>query len=314
MVRHVMQRCDRPPEYGLPPAERDLADYVERGIVLLDKPAGTTSRRAAEAVQRIVGASKVGHGGTLDPNVTGVLPVLLGRSTKVARLLLGGEKTYEGIMQLHGDVPDDVLLEAMGRFEGAIEQLPPRRSRVKRRVRTRCVYHFRLTDRTGRRAGFSVRCQGGTYVRKLVHDLGQELGCGAHMASLRRTHQCCNSVADCSTLDEVRAAAAAAGEDGGAGLRRVVRPVEDLVGEILPVVLADDGALPSIATGYPLAVPGVCELDEFEPGDEVAVMTRKGELAAVGQALLGSGEVRTAGHGLAVAVSTVLIRPDDACK
>ena len=116
MAFHVRWDCATDPACGCPPRERGLAEYVDWGVVILDKPAGCTSRRAADRVRRALGAAKVGHGGTLDPGVTGVLPVLLGRATPVAAVLLGCDKAYEGVMQLHGEVPDDALRAALGPF------------------------------------------------------------------------------------------------------------------------------------------------------------------------------------------------------
>ncbi len=282
---------------------------MERGIVLLDKPSGPTSRAAAERVRVLLGGSKVGHGGTLDPKVTGLLPVLLGRSTKVAGLFLGSDKTYEGTMQLHGDVADEELVHAMQGFLGVIEQLPPRRSRVKRRVRRRRVYRFEVLARAGRRIEFSVSCEGGTYVRKLVHDLGEALGSGAHMAGLRRTRSGHFEVSESVTLGQLEQATGQSGPPGGA--IDLVLPVEEAVARLLPLVVMDDGAVHSVGTGYPLAVPGVCELDDFEAGDTVALMTVRGELVGTGEALLASGAVAAAKKGFAVKPKNVLIDPDD---
>ena len=131
-------------------------------------------------------------------------------------------------------------------------------------MRERHVHSFELGEGVGRRVPFTVRCAGGTYIRKLVHDLGQALGCGAHMASLRRTQAGPFTMADCATMAQVEEAArlAAQGDDGP--VRRLVRPVEDLSVCVLPRVVIDDGAVHSVCSGFPLAVPGVCALDDFE--------------------------------------------------
>ncbi len=310
MARYVKTRCTTDPAYGCPPAERELDEYVRWGVVILDKPAGPTSHGAADAVRRLLGASRAGHGGTLDPAVTGVLPVLLDKSTRAAGLLLGCDKAYSGVMALHGDVADEELEDALGGFRGVVEQLPPRRSRVKRAPRQRRVHAFEITGRQGRRAEFTVRCQGGTYVRKLVHDLGQELGCGAHMFELRRTQSGPFALEDCATMAALEGACALAGAAREEALRRLVRPVEDVVIRLLPQVCMGDGAVRSICDGFPLAVPGVCELDEFAKDAPVAAMTMKGELVGIGKALLDSDTIRAGQRGLAVAVHTVLIDRD----
>ncbi len=308
--RHVLCDAETHPAFGLPPDERDARTHVEWGVVMLDKPPGSTSRRAAERVQHLLGASKVGHGGTLDPKVTGVLPVLLGRATRVAGVFLGSDKSYTGEMVLHADVPDDELQEAVARFVGVIEQLPPVRSRVKRQLREREVYSFEVGPRNGRRAQFAVRCAGGTYIRKLIHDLGVALGCGAHMGPLRRTQAGAFALTDCATTEDVEEAARRAAEGDEGELRRVVRAVEDVLARVLPRVVVDDGAVHSVCSGYPLAVPGICAMDDFPAGARLAVLTLKGELIGVGRATMASGEVLTATRGLAVSVRPVLMFPD----
>ncbi len=304
MALHVKQACDTDPACGCAPALRDAAQWVRWGAVLLDKPSGPTSRRAAERVGRLLGADKVGHGGTLDPKVTGVLPVLLGRSTRAADVLLGCDKSYEGTMSLHGDVDDAALERGMAALRGVIEQMPPRRSAVARRLREREVYRFEVTGRTDREVRFTVDCQGGTYIRKLVHDLGLELGCGAHMTSLRRTRAAGFGIEECVSTEQV-AEAASAGELEA--LRRVVRPVEEVLGRLLPPVQVEDGAVEPVCTGYPLAVPGVCAVGDFNEGARVLVLTLKGELVGLGRALMRSEAMLEARHGLAVRMEQVLM-------
>ncbi len=301
---HVRQVCPTDPEWGCAPAERSAEEVVRWGAVLLDKPSGPTSRRAAERVARILGADKVGHGGTLDPKVTGVLPVLLEKSTRAAEVLLGCDKSYEGTMSLHGDVDDAELERGMAALRGVIEQMPPRRSAVARRLREREVYRFEVTGRSGREVAFEVDCQGGTYIRKLVHDLGLQLSCKAHMTSLRRTRAAGFGVGECVTTEEVAEVARTGGVDA---LRRVVLPVEEVLGRLLPRVQVEDGAVQPLCTGYPLAAPGVCAVEEFAEGDQVLVVTLKGEVVALGRALMGWEEALSAERGLAVRMEHVLM-------
>jgi H/ACA ribonucleoprotein complex subunit 4 len=298
------------PAYGCPPADRCLSEHLRWGVVILDKPAGCTSRQASEAVRTALGAEKAGHGGTLDPNVTGVLPVLLDKATPLADWLLGSEKTYRGTMVLHADVSPEALARSMARFVGLVEQVPPVRSRVKRALRTREVYQFDLTGGSGRRLDFLLRCQGGTYVRKLIHDLGQDVGCGANMSHLRRTRSGPFTLAECVSLACVSEAARLPPSECDRELRRLVRPAEEAAARLAPCVWMDDGAVQSVCTGYPLAVAGVCKMDLFERDAQVAMMTLKGELVGMGSALMGSAEIMKAGSGLAVEVVRVLMAKD----
>ena len=307
MARHLRRPCATDPAHGCPPARRDAAEHVRWGVVLLDKPAGVTSRQAADCVREALGAAKAGHGGTLDPGVTGVLPVLLGKCTRAAGALLGCDKAYEGLMVLHGDVPDGELEAALAQFRGTVEQTPPRRSRVKRRPRLRTVHEFTVMARQGRRAEFAVRCQGGTYVRTLIHDLGQALGCGAHMARLRRTGAGPCLLGECVSMEQIVQAGRAMQEGAEEAVRRVVHPVEEVLARLLPAVVVDDGAVSPVCHGARLAVPGVCELDDFGPGGRVAVLTLKGELIGIGTALMAAEQVLTESQGEAVAVDTVLM-------
>lgn len=309
MPEFVKHEAGTDPAHGCRPEDRTPADHVQWGTVLLDKPPGITSRRAADRVCRLAGADRAGHGGTLDPMVTGVLPVLLGRSTRVAQVLLGCDKAYAGRMRLHGEVSDAALEAAVAGFRGVTEQVPPVRSRVKRQPRKRRIEAFDLLGRDGREVRFSVHCEGGTYIRKLVHDLGQRLGIGAHMTWLRRTQSGPFGLDECVTLDEMEKGRAMPLPQRQEELRRIVRPVEELIGRMLPCVRMDDGAVHSVCTGYPLTVAGVCTLDGFKAGDRLAAMTLKGELVGLGEALMGTDEIIGAERGLAVRLTAVLMRP-----
>ncbi len=157
------------------------------GFLLLDKPSGLTSRWALERVQKKLKSQKAGHTGTLDFGVTGLLLIALGEARKTLPLLMNLDKEYEGEMHLHNDVSDDDIKKVFKEFEGKIEQLPPVRSRVARRPRIREIYSLQILGRNKRDVRFMAHCQHGTYIRKLVHDIGERLGCGAHMTKLRRT-------------------------------------------------------------------------------------------------------------------------------
>jgi len=307
MAFHVRCECTSDPRHGCAPRERALPDYLRRGVVVLDKPPGCTSRRAADRVRQALGGTRVGHGGTLDPGVTGVLPVLLDEATPAAAVLLGCDKAYEGAMQLHGDVPDGELAAAMDGLCGVIVQRPPRRSRVRRVPRERAVRAFTVTERAGRSVVFAVRCQGGTYVRTLVHDLGQALGTGAHMAALRRTQAGPFGLHEAVKHEQVERAVAQARAGDEAPLRSLVHPVDEVVCRVLPRLSMDDGAVDAVCCGVPLAVPGVCGFDDFLAGEAVALMTLKGELVGVGRARADSESLAAAQRGVAATPRRVFL-------
>lgn len=156
------------------------------GLVILDKPTRLTSFDCVEKVRDIFNVKKAGHTGTLDPKVTGVLLILIGEARKLSPLFEKMDKTYIGVMHLHGIFSQDTLKEVIKKFEGEIIQTPPKKSRVKRVPRKRKIYKIEILEINGNDVKLLIRCQHGTYIRKLFHDIGVELGCGAHMKFLRR--------------------------------------------------------------------------------------------------------------------------------
>ena len=159
---------------------------VDRGILLLDKPEEITSMQCVERAKRMLGARKAGHSGTLDPKVTGLMLIAFNEATKAMPVLIGMDKTYEGIMRIHGAFTSEQLSRAVRRFTGRITQTPPRRSAVTRKPREREVFSFEVLSIDERDVAFRTTCEAGTYIRKLCHDIGESLGTGAHMARLRR--------------------------------------------------------------------------------------------------------------------------------
>jgi len=208
------------------------------GMLVVDKPTGPTSHDIVNAVRRTFQIEKVGHGGTLDPMATGVLILLLGRATKMSEQLIGADKEYEGTMRLGiatdshdadgevvreadpGGVTEDGLRGEMKKLTGDLWQMPPMVSAVKvngkplyksarkgleveRKARLIHVYEFRLLAFRPGEADFRVRCTKGTYIRKLAADVGDGLGCGAHLSRLRRTACGETRVETALPLDEI---------------------------------------------------------------------------------------------------------------
>jgi H/ACA ribonucleoprotein complex subunit 4 len=156
-------------------------------ILNVDKPSGPTSFEVAEKVGKMLGVRKFSHFGTLDPKVTGVLPIAINRACKLTGFFISHDKEYVGIMRMHEDISKEKLEKTIQKkFIGKIKQTPPVRSRVKREEREREIHSFEILEQDGKDVLFKVKCQGGTYIRKLIDDLGLELGIGAHMLELRR--------------------------------------------------------------------------------------------------------------------------------
>ncbi|HLC78627.1 MAG TPA: RNA-guided pseudouridylation complex pseudouridine synthase subunit Cbf5 [Candidatus Nanoarchaeia archaeon] len=167
--------------------QKSLKELMEFGIINIDKPSGPTSFDVSEHVMKKLGLRKTSHFGTLDPKVTGVLPVALNRACKLTGYFLGEDKVYVGIMRLHEEISIEKLKEVIKeKFLGVIKQTPPVKSRVARVEREREIKSFEILEQDGKDFLFKTHVQGGTYIRKLCDDLGKELGIGAHMLELRR--------------------------------------------------------------------------------------------------------------------------------
>ena len=310
-AREVLVRDDEPPsDYGKRPEERTVEELLEYGVINLDKPAGPSSHEVVAWIKRLTGLEKVAHGGTLDPKVTGVLPILLNRTIKVLPYLLTEDKEYVGVMRLHGGVPEEEVRKVVSLFKGPVYQRPPLRSAVKRELRVRKIYDVRVLEISGRDVLFWMWCEAGTYVRKFCHDVGILLGVGAHMQELRRVRSGSLKEDTAVTLHDVADAFAFWREDGDECLlRRVVIPVERAV-EHLPRVVVRDSAVDAIAHGAALAVPGILRVDAgIKVGDPVAIFTKKEELVAIGRALMRGEQMVSAKRGIAVQPEAVLMKP-----
>lgn len=295
---------------GTPPGRRPIADHLRLGVVNLDKPSGPTSHQVVSWLKLALGLERAGHAGTLDPNVTGVLPVALSDATRALQAMLLGSKEYVGVLRLHGDVPAKRTEEVMREFTGPIYQMPPLKSAVKRELRVRTIHRLVILERDGRDILFRCVCESGTYIRKLCADVGTVLGVGANMAELRRARSAGFGESDAVSLHGVRDAWHAWKEEGDeAELRRVVRPMEEMLSH-LPRIVVRDSAVDALCHGADLAAPGILEVQRgVEKGQAVAAFTRAGEGIALGHALLDADAMLAASSGLAVDVDRVLMAP-----
>ena len=264
------------------------------GVLAIDKPPGMTSHDVVDAVRKRLGTRKVGHAGTLDPGATGLLLIGVGRATRFLSYAQEAPKRYRaearfGVSTTTQDAWGEVVAERSVTIErddvdralkdliGVVEQVPPMVSAVKvggerlykkarrgeevdRVARTVTVYAFELTDLDLPNATFDVHCSAGTFVRTLIHDLGEALGCGAHMTALRRTEAGGFTEADAIPLEDVAT--------------ERIRPLVDIVRE-LPRFELDEAQDVAVGHGRPLTV----RLDVPEGGP--IALVREGELRAV---------------------------------
>lgn len=300
-----------------PPEERAPETLLEFGVVNLDKPAGPSAHQVAgwvrdaagdarEAATGDRGPERAAHSGTLDPKVTGCLPTLLGNGTRIAQAFLAGEKEYVAVLELHGPTPAD-FANVLETFQGPIYQTPPHKSAVRRRRRVREIYALDAIEVEQRRALIRIRCESGTYVRKLCHDLGLALGTGAHMGDLRRTATEPFDDTDLVTLQELTDALAFWVEDGDDELlREVVKPAERALSHLPSVTIAPSAAR-EVAEGAPVYAPGVIDADlgrKGYEGDSLVVCYTPGGAAVCLGRLVGDPNAE---RGTVVGLERVLV-------
>ncbi|MCS7146365.1 MAG: RNA-guided pseudouridylation complex pseudouridine synthase subunit Cbf5 [Aigarchaeota archaeon] len=216
-------------------------------------------------------------------------------------------KEYVCVMRLHGEVSDAELEWGLSQFIGEFYQTPPIRANVARQVRIRVLYEAEVVERADRDVLLRLVVSGGTYVRKLCHDLGLVLGVGGHMSELRRVRIGPKSERDATTIQQLQRALWEFRQRGDEeSLRAAIKPVEDFI-EYLPKIVVLDSAVDAICHGAPLAKPGVAMIEAgITPGIDVGIFTLKGELVAVGVALK-SFEEMLRGEGVMVRTDRVFM-------
>ncbi len=294
---------------GKRPEDRTVDELLKNGVVVLDKPSGPTSHQVTSWVADMLGADKAAHGGTLDPRVTGVLPVGVGIAVRAMDVLHYGTKAYVGVMKLHGNVDRRRLDEVVSDFTGEILQTPPLKSAVRREMRARTIVSLTILEQSGRDVLFSVDCDAGTYIRSLCVDMGDALAVGAHLQDLRRTRAGILTEADAVSLHTLRDAVEEHKRGNSASLRNMLKPMEILLAQI-PKIIIKDSAVDAVCHGADLAIPGIIELDErIRRGDPLALMTLNGEGVALGKSLMDAEEMIKRADGVAVDVSRVFMQP-----
>jgi len=290
-------------------------------IVNLYKPVGPSSFFMVQSVKRALRVKKAGHIGTLDPKAEGVLPICLDRSTRLIQFLVGLPKVYRATMTLGvttdtqdatgqtlatGDptgVMEGKVGEALAGFQGQIQQIPPMFSAKKkdgiplyklarkgvvteRKPVTLQIYSIEMLNKMGNEVVFRVKCSAGTYIRTLCHDVGQTLGCGAHMSRLIREQVGQFDIQSSLTLEELNSA-----QGNGTLAQKLVNT--EAVLDFLPEVKVRLEYLVSIVHGKPLTKQAVLEIPEsFQPGMNLRVMGEDGQIAAIVDPVVNHEEFR----------------------
>ncbi len=297
------------PNYGHAPDERDISEVLEYGFVPLDKPAGMNSFEAVDMVKKLLKVSRAGHSGTLDPPVSGLLPIALGSATKALSSLLLGPKEYYAVMKIHQEVTKDEVKSVINKFQGLIYQRPPIRSSVKREVRARRIFELELIETDGKYYLLRILCESGTYVRKLIYDMGELLGVGASMVDLRRTKVSGYGENDGFVrLQDVYMASEALLKGDVNTLKNAVFPIERALGHLKPIIVKDS-AVASLCNGAYLAIPGIARINRsIQSNDKIAIYTLKGEIIATGIASMDFNSIEESQNGVAATVERVIMK------
>jgi tRNA pseudouridine55 synthase len=290
------------------------------GVLVIDKEPGPTSHDVVSSVRRLLKEKKVGHTGTLDPAATGVLPLVLGKATKVARYLTGNDKVYEATLRLGAntdtldregqvvrerpvEVTEAQVRAAAESFRGPIDQLPPMYSakkidgkrlyelarqgmEVEREPKRVTIHSLDVTRVELPDVDVRVRCTAGTYLRVLAEDIGEKLGCGAYLYALRRTDSGAFSLADAITLEQLA--------DNPALARERLVPMARAL-DTLPRIVVPRTVGQLVASGHQLNVADLRTLDlpPFAKDEAIALGLDGGQLIAIARTLIGSDELST---------------------
>jgi H/ACA ribonucleoprotein complex subunit 4 len=299
--------------FGHIPDERPLSTLFEYGLILLDKPPGPTSHEVVSWVKKTLGLAKVGHSGTLDPGTTGLLPLGLGEATKALSVLTLGPKEYYALARVHSYISAKRIEPVMKEFTGDIYQRPPQRSAVRRATRIRTVYSFDLLEQHERLLLMKIVCQAGTYVRKIIYDLGEVLSSGATMIELRRTMVSgfSEGTERFARLHDILDAFESYKENKDeTKLRELIKPIEHSLQSLRGVIVRDT-AVDALCHGAQLAIPGIIAIPrDLRLGELVGIYTLKGEIVGLSEAVMMSKEIETKTNGFAFVMKRIIMKPN----
>jgi len=299
---------------GCSPLKREIKEYLRYGILNLDKPSNPSSHEVVAWIKRMLEVEKTGHSGTLDPKVTGNLLVCIDRATRLVKSQQSAGKEYVAVVKFHGAVSKKKFEMGLAKLTGALYQRPPLISAVKRQLRIRTIYKSQMIEYDEERhlGVFWVSCEAGTYIRTLCVHLGYLLGVGGHMAELRRVRSGCLGERDnMVTMHDVMDAMWLYKNQGDETyLRRVVMPLEKLL-ITLKKVIVKDSAVNAVCYGAKLMLPGVLRFSHgIELGEQVVLVSTKGEAIAIAHAQMTTPQMATCEHGVVAKTKRVIMERD----
>ena len=309
MTQHILEaEASTNPSIGGNPDARNVEERLASGFILLDKPAGPTSHQLASWARDLFGLERLGHGGTLDPFATGVLPLMAGKSMKLTKKILTHKKTYICVFRFAEDPDEEQLGKVMKQLTGRVYNVPPEVSAVKVQVRTRKIFTFEKLEMKGRDMIARVYCEAGTYIRTIARDMGLLLDMKVQLKELRRETTGVFKLEDCITMQELADAVWLWKErDQPEALLRVIHPIEKLLLD-LPSATVKDSAAAALAHGAPLLRPGLVSIEaDVKAGKQVVIQTLKGEAVGIVTLTLSTNEIATIDQGEVARPSMVLL-------
>jgi len=301
--------------------KKSLREQLSRGILLINKQAGRTSHDEVAIIKRALRhmgiKEKVGHSGTLDPKVTGLLVVGIGKGTRVLEYMLLSEKRYVGEIVFHQKITEEQLESAIKNFTGTIEQLPPVKSSVKRQLRKRDIYHIAIKSFNPDKKTAILECavERGTYIRKLFHDMGEYIGIRAHMGDLHRiqvgpfTEQDGMITSDAfeTISNNTQSLNPFLRYKALRQLEKTLVPIEQSI-QHLPYVILHPTVDQYLSAGQDVFVPGIQSVsDDVVLHETIMVLNQQKKLIVIGKALMTKEEMRTKKKGIAIEVHKVLV-------
>lgn len=300
---------------GYSPTNRPIDILKQYGVINLDKPSNPSSHEVVAWIKKILKVDKTGHSGTLDPKVTGCLIVCINNATRLVKAQQSAGKEYVAVVKLHQSLDKVKKLEkALDTLKGACFQRPPLISAVKKELRIRTIYETKLIEYDENRdmGIFWVSCEAGTYVRTLCVHIGYLLGCGAHMQELRRVRSGAMKEDDSMvTMHDVKDAQWYYEQFNNDNyLRRVIMPLEILLVGYKRIVVKDT-SINAVCYGAQLMLPGVLRYESnIEVGEQVVLMSTKGEAIALAIAQMTTSTIATCDHGIVTRTKRVILDRD----
>lgn len=299
------------PDHGTIPGDRTIEQLLESCFILLDKSPGPSSHQVSAWARDMMGLEKLGHGGTLDPFASGLLPLLSGKAMRLTGKILTHDKSYLALFKFGKELELNEVEEKMAMLTGKVYNVPPEISAVRVQVRTRKISKFDILDFDGTSLLTHIECEAGTYVRTMARDLGLLLDTPVELKELRRPSSGEFSLSQSITMQQLADAYWLWKEKGdGDAMLRILHPIEDMLSD-LPRVVVKDGAAAALSHGAPLLRPGVVSIDEeLSVGSEVLLVTIKGEAVAIAKMSQNSKVIPDMNQGEVAKPNCVLMKED----